>query len=99
MPTLGDDLTVLRADFPAYKIWQEHTPGRARYVARRLRDGLNPDTVVTSDLAELRNALGPARSAEIMPFPPDQPNTARMYDYGPRGKDHYSADRAAADEI
>jgi O-methyltransferase involved in polyketide biosynthesis len=99
MPTLGDDLTVLRADFPGYKIWQEHTPGRARYVARSLRDGLNPHTVVTSDLAELRDTLGPARSAEVMPFTPDQPNIARMYDYWLRGKDHYSADRAAADEI
>ena len=99
MPALADDLTVLRADFPAYKIWQEHTPGRARYVARSLRDGLNPHTVVTSDLAELRNALGPARSAEVTPFTPDQPNIARMYDYWLQGKDHYPADRAAADEI
>jgi O-methyltransferase involved in polyketide biosynthesis len=99
MPTLGDDLTVLRADFPAYKIWEEHTPGRARYVARSVRDGVNPHTVVTSDLAELRNALGPARSAGITPFTPDQPNIARMYDYWLQGKDHYSADRAAADEI
>ena len=99
MPTLSDDLTVLRAEFPAYKIWQEHTPGRARYVARSLRDGLNPHTVVTSDLAELRNALEPARPAGMIPFTPDQPNIARMYDYWLQGKDHYSADRAAADEI
>jgi O-methyltransferase involved in polyketide biosynthesis len=99
MPTLGDDLTGLRADFPAYKIWQEHTPGRSRYVARSLRDGLNPHTVVTSDLAELRNALEPARPAGMIPFTPDQPNIARMYDYWLQGKDHYTADRAAADEI
>jgi O-methyltransferase involved in polyketide biosynthesis len=99
MPTLSDDLTVLRTEFPAYKIWQEHTPGRARYVARSLRDGLNPHTVVTSDLAELRDALEPARSAGVIPFTPDQPNIARMYDYWLQGKDHYSADRAAADEI
>jgi O-methyltransferase involved in polyketide biosynthesis len=99
MPALGDDLNVLRADFPAYKIWQEHTPGRSRYVARSLRTDLNPHTVVTSDLAELRNALQPARTAGMTPFTPGRPNIARMYDYWLHGKDHYPADRAAADEI
>ena len=88
MPTLIDDLAVLRADFPAFKIWREHIPGRARYVARSLRDGLNPHTVVTSDLGELREALEPARAAGKIPFTTAQPNIARMYDYWLQGKDH-----------
>ena len=99
MPTLSDDLTVLRADFPAHKIWQEQTPGRSRYIARSLREDLNPHTVITSDLAELREALEPARAAGRLPFTPAQPNIARMYDYWLHGKDHFPADHAAADAI
>src|SRR5260370_31281020 len=89
MPPLIDDLAVLRADFPAYKIWQEHIPGRARYVARSLRPGLNPHTVVPSALGELREALEPARVAGRIPDTTAQPNIARMYDYWPQGQDHF----------
>jgi O-methyltransferase involved in polyketide biosynthesis len=99
MPMLSADLAVLRADFPSHKIWQEHTLGRSRYIARSRRGGLNPHTVVTSDLRELRAALEPARAAGSLPFTPAQPNIARMYDYWLHGKDHFSADRAAADAI
>src|SRR6266851_5076967 len=99
MPTLTDDLAVLRADFPAFKIWREHIPGRARYVVRSQRPGLNPHTVVTSDLAELREALEPARAAGMIPYTTAQPNIARMYTYWLRGKDHFPVDRAAADAV
>lgn len=51
-------LIALRADFPAFRIWREIIPGRARYIARRLHPGPGPHTVVTDDLAELRTALG-----------------------------------------
>ena len=98
-PASIDDLAGLRADFPAFKIWREQIPGRARYVARSQRPGLNPHTVVTSDLGELREALEPARAAGMIPYTTAQPNIARMYDYWLRGKDHYSADRAAADAV
>jgi SAM-dependent methyltransferase len=99
MPTLIDDLAVLRADFPAYKIWREHIPGRVRYVARSLRPGLNPHTVVTSDLGELREALEPAQAAGMIPRTTAQPNIARMYDYWLQGKYHYWGARAAADAV
>jgi len=98
-PRLSDDLAALRADCPAFRIWREHIPGRVRYVARSLRDGLNPHTVVTSDLGELRHALEPAQAGWKVPFTTAQPNIARMYDYWLRGKDHFPADRAAADSV
>lgn len=57
---VSDELTVLRDEFPAYRIWQEQLPGRTRYVARRRYEGLGPHTVVTADAGELRQALAPA---------------------------------------
>jgi hypothetical protein len=54
------DLAALRADAPGYSIWRESLPGRIRYVARSLRDGQHPHTVVAGDLDELREALTPA---------------------------------------
>jgi hypothetical protein len=53
-------LIALRADFPAFRIWREIIPGRARYIARRLHPGPGLHTVVTDDLTELRTALGGA---------------------------------------
>ena len=96
---LDAELTELQAEFPAFQIWREEMPGRARYVARSLRADLNPHTVVTSDLAELRDALEPARTASVVPFTTARPNIARMYSYLLHGKDHYQADRAAADAV
>ena len=93
------DLIMLKAEFPAFQIWREDLPGRARYVARSLHAGLNPHTVVTSDLAELRDALEPAKTAGVVSFTVARPNIARMYSYLLRGKDHYQADRTAADAI
>jgi hypothetical protein len=58
---VSDDLTVLRDEFPAYWIWREETPGRSRYIARSRHQGLNPHTVVTPDLGELRDALQPGQ--------------------------------------
>ncbi len=52
------ELDSLRADFPQFWIWREHTGSGVRYVARSQRAGLNPHTVVTADPAELRAALG-----------------------------------------
>jgi hypothetical protein len=65
VPAVSDDLTVLRNEFPAFSIWQEETPGRSRYVARSRRQGLNPHTVVTDDLQELRDALQPQRAPAL----------------------------------
>jgi hypothetical protein len=66
-PAPIEDLATLRAEFPVFKIWKERTPGRVRYVARRLRGNLHPHTVVTSDLGELRNALELARADGTVP--------------------------------
>jgi hypothetical protein len=52
------DLASLEADFPHYRFWRESGRNRTRYVARTRFGGIHPHTVVTSDLAELRAALG-----------------------------------------
>jgi O-methyltransferase involved in polyketide biosynthesis len=99
---VSDDLTVLRDEFPAYRIWREETPGRSRYVARSRHQGLRPHTVVTPELDELREALEPGRHLAVAAqanFSPAEPNIARMYGYWLQEKDHYAADRAAADAI
>jgi hypothetical protein len=79
VPAVSDDLTVLRNEFPAFSIWREQTPGRSRYVARSRHQGLNPHTVVTDDLQELRDALQPEQDPEATnrgPFSPQQPDVA-----------------------
>jgi hypothetical protein len=54
-------LTVLRAEFPEFRIWLELS-GHNRLIARRQRPGTGLHTVVTSDPAELRAALAAART-------------------------------------
>ena len=57
-------LDQLRTDFPDFDIAREIIRDRLRYVSRRRRPGVQPHTVVTADLEELREALtsvGPAR--------------------------------------
>ena len=96
----GEDLAVLQAEFPGFKIWEEQTPGRVRYVARSRSKGVNPHTVVTADIGELREALQPAKaSAGPAAFSFARPNIARMYSYWLRLKDHYAIDRAAAARV
>lgn len=56
-----DQIPGLLADFPCFRIWREQTCDRVRYVARSLHTGLNPHTVVTHDIGELRAALEPSR--------------------------------------
>ncbi len=96
------ELAVLREEFPAFRIWREDTPARARYVARSRYWGLNPHTVIAADLGELRDALEPAGGhthSGLAPSSPARPNIARMYDYWLDGKDHFAADRTAADSV
>jgi hypothetical protein len=50
-------LDQLRTDFPAFDIARETTGNRIRYVSRRRHAGVQPHTVVTADLDELRAAL------------------------------------------
>jgi hypothetical protein len=91
-----NELAVLRADYPGYKIWREVTPGRERYIARSLHFGLNPHTVVTEDLSELRDVLEPAGNPDLPAFTTARANIARMYSHWLGGKDGFEADRAAA---
>jgi hypothetical protein len=42
---------------PQFRIWPEITAARTLYIARRLRRGTHPHTLVTADLNELRAAL------------------------------------------
>jgi O-methyltransferase involved in polyketide biosynthesis len=102
-PAPDDTLKAIRRDFPHFRIWQEITGSRTRYIARREQPVPGPHTVVTADLDELRSALasgaaqknhGPARSPDMPP-----PSIARIYDYLLGGKDHYAADRDAAHRI
>ena len=50
-------LAALREEFPAYRVWLEPANGQYKFIARRLRPGTGPHTIVTSDPAELRAAL------------------------------------------
>jgi hypothetical protein len=59
-----DLLPPLCAEFPDFCIWREITGDRTRYIARSLRHGTSPHTVVTDDLAELTAVLREARTAQ-----------------------------------
>ena len=56
------ELAELRLRFPACRILWVAMRGRrhARFIARRTRDGVHPHTLVTADLAELRDELSRA---------------------------------------
>ena len=59
----AEKLAVLCRDFPDFRIWREITGDRTRYIARSLRLGINPHTVVTDDLDELIDTLRDSRVA------------------------------------
>lgn len=59
--SVAEELAALREEFPQFRIWREDACDRVRFVARSLRMGLNPHTVVTDDLDELRTALEASR--------------------------------------
>ena len=98
---VSEDLAVLQAEFPAFRIWQEEFPGRTRYVARSRLRGVNPHTVITADIGELREVLQPAPTAnyDAALASAAGPNIARMYSYWLSQKDHYATDRDAARKI
>jgi hypothetical protein len=74
----ADELSGLRPDFPCFRIWREETFDRSRYVSRSLHHELNPHTVITDDISELRAALEPARHAACpRPHPTGQAPSAR----------------------
>ena len=57
------DLVQLQAGFPQFAIWREPGQGQSRYIARRLRPGTRPHTLITPDLRELRTELSAGVSA------------------------------------
>lgn len=58
IPATGQPtLRQVRRQFPQFAIWREVSLDRCRYIARALDLGTNPHTVITDDLAELRDAL------------------------------------------
>jgi hypothetical protein len=56
-------LDQLRNDFPDFDIAREIIRDRIRYVSSGRRQGVQPHTVVTADLDELRAALSPSGAA------------------------------------
>jgi hypothetical protein len=40
-----------------FRVWREDIGGRVRYIARAVSLGINPYTLVTADVGELRHAL------------------------------------------
>jgi hypothetical protein len=97
------ELASLQVDYPGFRVWQEVTGDRVRYVARRLPPGIGPHTVVAADLDELRAVLddvpAPPQAGTGQPLDTGVPNIARMYDRWLGGKDNFEADRHAADAV
>jgi hypothetical protein len=56
------DLAQLQAGFPQFAIWRETGQDQPRYIARSLRPGTHPHTLITTDLGELRAELGSGAS-------------------------------------
>jgi len=95
-------LSALQQEFPQFTIWREVTGERTRYIARQARPGINPHTVITADLAELRTILANSTAPQRGPGLGGTlaaPNVARMYDYWRGGKDYHAADRRAANAV
>ena len=53
-------LAQIEQQFPQFAIWREATGDRIRYIARARDLTINPHTVVTADLHELRATLAEA---------------------------------------
>ena len=96
---LADELARVEADFPHYRFWREAARSRTRYVARTRYGGVNPHTVVTTDLAELRAALHDAPAQPQAVASHAAPNIAGMYNRWLGGKDNGAADRTAAADV
>lgn len=56
-PSDADELALMAAAFPAFRIWRETIRSRIRYIAHARGLATSPVAVITSDLAELRATL------------------------------------------
>jgi len=99
---MTDELETLRKEFPSFRIWREIIGDRVRYIARGMRPGVAPHTLVTAELDELRAVLGGSSDTEptrLRPVTAEGPNIARMYSYWLGGKDNFEVDRLAAGAV
>jgi len=62
-----DELALIAAGFPAFRLWRETTGDGTRYVARALSLETRPHTVVTGSLPELAAALAAGRDQDRRP--------------------------------
>jgi hypothetical protein len=62
-PDEPDELALIAAGFPGYRIWRSITYDRIRYVAQGVHITARPHTVVTASLAELPAELAAALQA------------------------------------
>jgi hypothetical protein len=53
----ADELALVAAGFPAFRLWRETCYDRTRYVSRARDISTHPHTIVTADLGELAAAL------------------------------------------
>jgi hypothetical protein len=62
-PRMADDdqLALIAAEHPEFRIWREATYARSRYICRSLDLHVNPHTLVTGSLDELAAELSAAR--------------------------------------
>lgn len=56
-PSDPDELAMIAAGFPAFRLWRVTIYDRIRYIAQGASLDTHPYTVVTGDLDELRAAL------------------------------------------
>jgi hypothetical protein len=99
---MDDSLGDVQREFPHYRIEEELTgAGRPRYAAKARNLTINPHTVVTADLGELRAELSssPAPLVTADGFDPHVAHPARVYAYWLGGKDYGPPDRQAAEEV
>jgi len=66
MTELSIELTRTQNEFPQFRIWSETVGDRPRrFVARRRSPDINPHTVITGDLDELRATLTNATAPRV----------------------------------
>jgi hypothetical protein len=62
-PCDADELALLAAGFPAFRLWRETILDRTRYVAQGTTLNSHPHIVITDDLAELAATLTASQQA------------------------------------
>ncbi|HUZ24149.1 MAG TPA: hypothetical protein VMV07_10345 [Streptosporangiaceae bacterium] len=66
-PDDADELALVAAGFPAFRVWRETCLDRTYYVSRARDLGNHPHTVVTDSLGELAAALAAGQDQDRRP--------------------------------